>query len=181
MFNFQILPTSNGVAEDKRVNLKKEVVEFEVEDYYEPPTPKRLCLSSRRDTTNTETQDSYYPMSVQSRLSLDDEYQPPSASSNSSTVKRRRGRPSKPVQTHIDPTVLVNLSPDKKKYKMMRFKNNEASRRSRKNRKQKDMEVDKECNRLAAQNKRLSAFHQKCNELYEESNNYIKTHVMKLR
>lgn len=71
------------------------------------------------------------------------------------TSRRRRGRPSKPIRTHMTPEELANLTPDRKRYREMRFKNNEASRKSRISRKQRDIDQEKERRSLEKQNRRL--------------------------
>lgn len=62
---------------------------------------------------------------------------PLSTSDYGITQRKRRGRPPKTQSTQPDPEELKNLSESERKYKLQRYKNNEASRQSRLNRKTK--------------------------------------------
>lgn len=68
---------------------------------------------------------------------------------------RGRGRPRKEVRTTFDEERYEGLSKDEKKYKMLRDKNNEASRRSRLNRTKKVRMADKEVRQLEKTHCRL--------------------------
>lgn len=71
-----------------------------------------------------------------------------SPSPASGSGKRRgRGRPRKEIRTSFDEKTYEGLSPVEKKYKMLRDKNNEASRRSRMNRTQKSRLADRQVKR----------------------------------
>lgn len=73
----------------------------------------------------------------------------------SSIKKRGRGRPRKEVLTKFDESKYQDLSPAERKYKLLRDKNNEASRKSRINRTQIVKKADKVLKRLERTNKRL--------------------------
>lgn len=76
--------------------------------------------------------------------------------SGSSIKRRGRGRPRKVIQTSFDEKKYEGLSANEKKYKMLRDKNNEASRRSRLNRTQKTREAGKEVRQLERRNQKLA-------------------------
>lgn len=82
-------------------------------------------------------------------------------STKSTTVRltkgRGRGRPRKEVRTTFDEERYKGLSKDEKKYKMLRDKNNEASRRSRLNRTKKVRMADKEVLQLESTHRRLQS------------------------
>lgn len=78
-------------------------------------------------------------------VDFSDEYQP----------KRPRGRPPKTAPTTIPPAEYKRLSPSDRKYYEMRIKNNEASRRSRLNRKGKEEALFDKLDRLENENSNL--------------------------
>lgn len=78
----------------------------------------------------------------------DDDYQP---------AKRPRGRPPKTEPTQLTPAELKRLSPSDRKYAEMRLKNNEASRRSRLNRKGKEEALFDQLESLQTINDELKA------------------------
>lgn len=80
-----------------------------------------------------------------------------SASGNASTAAapKRRGRPPKAHSTPISPSQLLNMSETDVRYFQMRDKNNEASRRSRLNRKDREQQFSEEAADLEATNRRL--------------------------
>lgn len=71
--------------------------------------------------------------------------------------KRPRGRPPKAGPTQISPTELKRLNPTDRKYLMMRVKNNEASRRSRLHRKDKEEGLFSKLDELERKNRELHA------------------------
>jgi len=75
--------------------------------------------------------------------------------------KKRRGRPPKPVEALLDPNELANLSPEDMRYREQRNKNNEASRRSRMNRKDREGQLEQEAYELEQQYKQLEVEEQK--------------------
>lgn len=75
--------------------------------------------------------------------------------SSETQTKRPRGRPPKTEPTVISPSEYKRLSPSDRKYIEMRLKNNEASRRSRLNRKGKEEAIFEEFNALLAKNEYL--------------------------
>lgn len=76
------------------------------------------------------------------------------SSSDGSTAppSRKRGRPAKPVDWTPDPSEYENLSQKDKRYVTLRLRNNEASRRSRLNRKIKQEEFENEAAELEKRN-----------------------------
>lgn len=87
------------------------------------------------------------PHSVQSNLSAnysDDS----SATDTLAPTKKRRGRPPKTSCSMPSPSQFSNLDEKDYRYQEMRHKNNEASRRSRLNRKEKEDSAMNECNKL---------------------------------
>lgn len=99
---------------------------------------RRISLSSSMDLN---------PGSVQS-----------SVSSDYDSLPKRRGRPPKPVISYAQSSSGddKNLNEDEK-YRELRDKNNEASRRSRQNRKQRETKLESEANELIRKNKKLAA------------------------
>lgn len=75
----------------------------------------------------------------------DDDFQP----------KRPRGRPPKSEPTQLSPAELKRLSPSDRRYYEMRLRNNEASRRSRLNRKGKEVALFDELAHLESVNEEL--------------------------
>lgn len=92
------------------------------------------------------------PGSVQSYQSFDS---PASSSVASTTTSKRRGRPPKPLGSIPSPSEYSHLSSEDFKYVEMRSKNNEASRRSRMNRKGKENALFDEAERLEREYKKL--------------------------
>lgn len=78
-----------------------------------------------------------------------------STNTSASTAPKRRGRPPKAHSTPISPTQLRNMSEADVRYFQMRDKNNEASRRSRLNRKDREQLFSDEASDLEATNRRL--------------------------
>lgn len=81
-----------------------------------------------------------------------------SGSSDESTPRIvKRGRPPKPLGWRPDPEQYSHISDEKdKKYIEMRIRNNESSRKSRFNRKEKDMSLNNEADELERRHKWLS-------------------------
>lgn len=75
---------------------------------------------------------------------------------DSPSTPKRRGRPPKTEATVLSPSVYKNLSDLDRKYLEMRNKNNEASRRSRQNRRGKETKVMTEAMKLEAKNTQLT-------------------------
>jgi Basic region leucine zipper len=89
------------------------------------------------------------PGSVQSSTnSQDDDYESACSSQHESRPKRR-GRPPKPIESRpMSPSEYSHLSEADWKYRELRNKNNEASRRSRQNRKAKESTIECEANEM---------------------------------
>lgn len=109
----QILPTPVASPRNKPVDIDDEIKPHLSPVYSVASTPERR-LSKRRAATRI--------------VQFTDEISP----------KRSRGRPPKTGLTPISPTELKRMNPTDRKYHLMRVKNNEASRRSRLNRKDKE-------------------------------------------
>lgn len=79
------------------------------------------------------------------------------ASETSSTprAQKRRGRPPKQDSSVGDWSKYQNLSPDDQRYREQRDKNNEASRRSRLNRRDREVRLEQEAEELMAQYEEL--------------------------
>lgn len=90
-----------------------------------------------------------------------------SFSTTSSTIfsPKRRGRPPKTEATPISPSVYKHLNENDRKYLEMRNKNNEASRRSRQNRRGKETHVMTEAMKLEQRNKELTSTFEKLDKL----------------
>ncbi|XP_063704761.1 uncharacterized protein LOC134834133 isoform X2 [Culicoides brevitarsis] len=119
-------------------------------------SPKRRRTSTRTrassPATSTVSDFDFNPSSVQSNASSDDSYRTP----------RRRGRPAKPVASLLNLNEFANLSAEDLKYRELRNKNNEASRRSRMNRRSKEQQMEDEARDL------------------EHKNNYLEVEAVKL-
>lgn len=94
------------------------------------------------------------PSSVQSYQSSVDEPQP----------KKKRGRPPKTHSSLPSPSQLEGLTEQDLRYWEMRNKNNEASRRSRLHRKQKEQSLEQEAESLVRQHQRLVAMEKRLKE-----------------
>lgn len=117
--------------------------------------------SSSTHSYNTRTRASSPSTSV-----FSDYINPSSVASTSSddsfvAPKKRRGRPAKPVSALLDPNEIAALSNEEQKYRELRNKNNEASRRSRLNRKVHETQLDREANELMEDYRRLEVQEQK--------------------
>lgn len=103
-----------------------------------------------------------------------------SAAKINSEIKRKRGRP--PIEQSIAPSVeqLEQADPHKRRYLEQRFKNNEASRISRRNRKRKEDQVMIEEYRELEKNKTLKAQYDKLTNRHEFLKNYLR-YVIQLK
>lgn len=116
-------------------------------------SPKHHPYNTRTRASSpcTSTTSEYFnPGSVQSNAS-DDSY-------TTATTKpaKRRGRPPKPVPALLDPNEIANLDPEDQRYRELRNKNNEASRRSRLHRRDRESQLEQEAAELEAHNRRLT-------------------------
>lgn len=89
---------------------------------------------------------------------------------------KRRGRPPKTEPTVLSPTMSKNMSEEDWKYMVMRTKNNEASRRSRQNRRGQETEIFKEARELEENYEKLI---KQENDLKKECNRWRRA-VMRL-
>uniref|UniRef100_A0A182W4L1 BZIP domain-containing protein n=1 Tax=Anopheles minimus TaxID=112268 RepID=A0A182W4L1_9DIPT len=76
--------------------------------------------------------------------------------SSSAKAPKRRGRPPKVAGTVRDRSQYQHLSEADWRYREQRDKNNEASRKSRINRKDRELKLEEEADRLSAQHQKLS-------------------------
>lgn len=108
------------------------------------------CSKSSSDTPVRKRRrlDSYEnPTSVHSSTSTvhsDDSSSMASCSTPAPSAPKRRGRPPKTESTPISPSQLKHLNETDLRYFQMRNKNNEASRRSRVNRKDREQQIEDE-------------------------------------
>lgn len=106
----------------------------------------------------------------------DEDYKPPTPKAErtrrSNTgyggYEKKRGRPAKPLRTHLTPRELANLPPEAKLHKVQRFKNNEASRLSRFKRRQADLKLSEQCDMYESENKDLRRALKKSNRLHKQ-------------
>uniref|UniRef100_A0A336M5Z8 CSON011385 protein n=1 Tax=Culicoides sonorensis TaxID=179676 RepID=A0A336M5Z8_CULSO len=130
-------------------------------------TPKRRYSSRTRASTPSTISEYLNPSSVQSTASSDDSYRTP----------KRRGRPAKPVASLLDLNEFAHLSPEDLRYRELRNKNNEASRRSRMQKRSREQMLEDEAQKLESDYKflemeqpessvfvtELRASHERCN------------------
>lgn len=88
------------------------------------------------------------PVSVQSMSSSEDDVSV--SSSNPPRPAKRRGRPPKTEVVPLSPSFYPDMPEADYKYMEMRVRNNEASRRSRLSRKDKETQISRESSRLEA-------------------------------
>lgn len=124
----QILPTPVASPQNKSTN-------DDVDSDYEVETKPTIVPAVRATKRRAATRN----------IDFGEEFQP----------KRSRGRPPKTEPTVISPSEYKRLSPADRKYYEMRIKNNEASRRSRLNRKGKEEALFDELNQLEEKNAEL--------------------------
>lgn len=119
-----------------------------------------VITSPQSRTTSAPTSSATTENEQEEEEDSDVEYKPPVPKkkrnrSLSSSEGKKRGRPAKPLKKAINPRELRNLAPEEKLYKVRRFKNNEASRLSRFNRRQKDLKLGEQCDMFADENEDL--------------------------
>lgn len=121
-----------------------------IEELAEEITPKSSKL---RNSYNSRTRASSPSTSISSEYINPSSVQSSTSDDSFSTHRpaKRRGRPPKPVPSLLDPNEIANLSPEDLKYRELRNKNNEASRRSRLNRKDKETQIEEEARELETQ------------------------------
>lgn len=112
----------------------------------------------------------------------DEDYKPPTVmtrqksrgnNSSRSLAMKKRGRPAKPIRSALPARELVNLPPEKKRHVEQRFKNNEASRRSRFKRRQKDLKLSEQCELYESENVDLRRILKAHNRLHKKLRNLI--------
>lgn len=84
-----------------------------------------------------------------------------SVSEASTSAKKRRGRPPKQSSLHQDPAEYEHLNEEDLRYREQRDKNNEASRKSRINRRDRELKLEHEANALHQQHRELESEEQK--------------------
>lgn len=137
----QILPTPVASPNNKVVQQAAHDDDDAIDDFASP-VPSTVDADAR-------TKRSLKRRAATSKKVLDfsyDDYQ----------AKRPRGRPPKTEPTKLSPAELKRLSPSDRRYYEMRLKNNEASRRSRLNRKGKEGALFDELAHLEAINQALT-------------------------
>lgn len=145
------------VKEEPETTIKRKSsisIEELAAEVMRPKTPKLHAYNTRTRSSSPCTSissDYINPSSVQSNTSDDSSF------TSSSRQTKRRGRPPKPVSSLLDPREIANLSPEDLRYRELRNKNNEASRRSRLNRKDRESQIEEEANLLEEQFAQLEA------------------------
>lgn len=103
--------------------------------------------------------------------------------SNSSVSTERRGRPAKPLCTHmptIDDEEFKNMSPDEASREITKIKNNESSRKYRRNTKSKIKKMESECIFLSKKQKSLNEKKNRLNEQIDDLKNGIRSFFFNL-
>lgn len=121
-----------------RPKRKSTISREQLDDILQAPQPKRRYSTRTRASSPSTISEYINPSSVTSNASSDDSYRTP----------KRRGRPAKPVASLLDLNEFAHLSPEDLRYRELRNKNNEASRRSRQNRRSKEQQLEDEANEL---------------------------------
>lgn len=133
----QILPTP--VASPNTKSVQHASHDDEIDDPVSPlPVPSMVEERTKRALKRRATAKKNIDF-------FDDEFQP----------KRPRGRPPKSEPTRLSQAELRRLSPSDRRYYEMRMRNNEASRRSRLNRKGKEEALFDELAHLESVNQEL--------------------------
>lgn len=125
------------------------------------PLKRRACvidldslLTPASSPIKRSRQNSYEsPNSVQSMSSYDDDVSV--TSSMPPRPAKRRGRPPKTESIPLSPSLYPHLNDSDYKYLEMRIRNNEASRRSRMHRKDKEEQIMYEAEKLEANHREL--------------------------
>lgn len=126
-------------------SLKRSAVVLDLDSLLTPDTSP-----SKRSRQNSYES----PNSVQSMSSWDDDTSSMTSSQPPKPAKRR-GRPPKTEPTPLSPSQFQHLSETDYKYMEMRVRNNEASRRSRLNRKDKETQIMMEATKLESNHRNL--------------------------
>lgn len=125
------------------------------------PDVASLGHHSRSSSPNSSCTTSSSTARPNKRKRLDTFDDPGSVQSDSSisqpSAPKRRGRPPKTHSTPVSPSQLENMNESDVRYFTMRNKNNEASRRSRINRKDREQQIEDEAVHLEEEHSRLVA------------------------
>uniref|UniRef100_A0A182TCD3 BZIP domain-containing protein n=1 Tax=Anopheles maculatus TaxID=74869 RepID=A0A182TCD3_9DIPT len=155
--------TSNATSEsgDSKGDAAKQIYQLLTLDSLRQLTnASEDSTSSPRAATTTgrRTNASSSVCSIGSRSSASSVCGDSSSDVSSSTTKtpKRRGRPPKAAGTVRDRSQYQHLSEADWRYREQRDKNNEASRKSRINRKDRELKLEMEADRLNAQHQKLS-------------------------
>lgn len=133
--------TETEVKPTEMIDVKNTVT-IKLEDIIERACPTPIPTPTKRSRENSFEQIGETSMSSFGRLSRKRRISSrASIASDIEPTKRPRGRPPKTEPTVISPTVRKELDPEKLRYLESRLKNNEASRRSRLNRKGKESKI----------------------------------------
>lgn len=144
-----IPPTTSSTAESPVIQQKEQPAL--------PPLRIRKRRAHRSHTTLIELDSS---ASSSPTTCYDDQYFETTSSSvfedGPSPCKRGRGRPAKPIlTTPPSPANFSHLDEVETKRHILRFKNNEASRKSRRTRRNKDLSIGTQCENLEERYQRL--------------------------
>lgn len=170
-----------------------------IQPFSTPPTsPATASSSPSNSITNSKTSTASSELPISSTkprrafkrersASLD--YSPPSSDSfdssscSSTTITppsapKRRGRPPKTETRPISPTELQNMDASDARYVLMRNKNNEASRRSRINRKDREQTLESIADALMAESSRLQSLEQRLEDRVQRLKEALKASML---
>lgn len=125
-----------------------------------PPTKRKLpiiTLDNLEELTSSTTPKKFRSATSSTASSVCGD----SVSEASSSAKKRRGRPPKQSCLHSDPAEYQHLNEEDLRYREQRDKNNEASRKSRINRRDRELKLEHEANALHQQHRELENEEQK--------------------
>lgn len=122
-----------------------------------PPKRKRpvITLENLDELTSCTTAKKYRSSASSSTASSVCGDSISEATSSASANKKRRGRPPKQTSLQLDPSFYQDLNEEDQRYREQRDKNNEASRKSRINRRDRELKLEHEANALNQQYEEL--------------------------
>lgn len=123
-----------------------------------PPTKRKrpvITLENLDELTSCTTAKKYRSSASSSTASSICGDSISEATSSTSANKKRRGRPPKATSLQLDPSCYQDLNEEDQRYREQRDKNNEASRKSRINRRDRELKLEHEANALNQQYEEL--------------------------
>lgn len=145
-----------------------------------PPTRRRQTKRKRNDSSS----DYSPPSSVQSRDSFGSSTSSAVVPSTSSATtapavpRKRRGRPPKTESRPISPTELLHMNESDARYVQMRNKNNEASRKSRINRKDREQTLEAEADELMVEHAHKQSLEQRLEQRVQRLKEALKSSML---